>query len=133
MLCSIKIPYNFRVKTPFAPHSGGPRSTYDLTQQINIPIIIIMLALCIILSKNSLAVEKSKKQGCKWPKHLIPRKLGQGDKTFVFVIYCDRNNILQGIFTTTIDFVAWPPLQIMPDSTKRWPSDKVNRSCENAL
>ena len=46
-------------------------------------------------------------------------KEGQEDKTFVFLIYCDRNdNIL-----TTIDFVTWPPLQIMPDSTKRWPSD----------
>ena len=29
MLCSTKLSYNFRVKTPFAPHSGGPRSAYD--------------------------------------------------------------------------------------------------------
>ena len=29
--------------------------------------------------------------------------------------------------------VTWQPLQIMSDSTKRWPSDKVNHSCENAL
>ena len=28
MLCSIKLSYNFRVKIPFAPHSGGPRSAY---------------------------------------------------------------------------------------------------------
>ena len=28
MLCCINLPYNFRVKTPFAPHSGGPRSAY---------------------------------------------------------------------------------------------------------
>ena len=32
-------------------------------------------------------------------------------------------------FTTMIDFVTWPPLQIN-DGTKRWPSDKVNHSCE---
>ena len=32
-----------------------------------------------------------------------------------------------------IDFVTWPPLQINKGGTKRWPSDKVNHSCENAL
>ena len=28
MVCCIKLSYNFRVKTPFAPQSGGPRSAY---------------------------------------------------------------------------------------------------------
>ena len=41
-------------------------------------------------------------------------------------------NSLQGIFTTMIGFVTWPPY-IEDDSTKRWPSDKANHSCENAL
>ena len=44
-----------------------------------------------------------------------------------------RNDILQGILTTIQLTVTWQPLQIMSDSTKRWPSDKVNHSCENAL
>ena len=34
---------------------------------------------------------------------------------------------------TIIEFVTWPPSQINSDSTKRWPGDKVNHSCENAL
>ena len=44
-------------------------------------------------------------------------------------------NSLQGIFTTMIGFVTWPPYNIKDDSTKRcmWPSDKANHSCENAL
>ena len=32
-----------------------------------------------------------------------------------------------------IDFVTWPLLQINNNGTKRWPSDKVNHSYENAL
>ena len=42
-------------------------------------------------------------------------------------------NSLQGIFTTMIGFVTWPRLVIKDDGTKRWPSDKANHSCENAL
>ena len=33
-----------------------------------------------------------------------------------------------------IGFVTWPPYSyIKDDSTKSWPSDKINHSCENAL
>ena len=42
-------------------------------------------------------------------------------------------NSLQGIFTTMIGFVTWPPYKIKDDSAKRWPSDKANHSCENSL
>ena len=31
-----------------------------------------------------------------------------------------------------IGFVTWPPY-IKDDGTKRWPSDKANHSCGNAL
>ena len=37
-------------------------------------------------------------------------------------------NSLQGIFTTMIGFVTWPPF--VPTSFIRWPSDKANHSCE---
>ena len=39
------------------------------------------------------------------------------------------------IIETMIDFVTWPraPLQIYSDGTKRWPSDKVNHSFNNAF
>ena len=37
---------------------------------------------------------------------------------------------LAGHFTTMIDFVTWPPLQISNDGTK---GDKVNHNCENTL
>ena len=40
-------------------------------------------------------------------------------------------NSLQGIFTTMIGFVTWPPYK--DNGTKRWPSDKANHSYENAL
>ena len=38
-------------------------------------------------------------------------------------------NSLQGIFTTMIGFVTWP----LYKSTKRWPSDRANHSCENDM
>ena len=40
-------------------------------------------------------------------------------------------NSLQGIFTTMIGFVTWPPFCTI--IFIRWPSDKANHSCENAL
>ena len=81
----------------------------------------------IILNTTSLAVKK-----CQKVTKASDIKEGQEDKTFVF-LYCNRNDILQGSFTTMIDFVTWPPLQVMMDSTKRWPSGKVNYSCDNSL
>ena len=41
---------------------------------------------------------------------------------------------LQGIFTTTIDFVTWPPFYtIWHYKSKGGQVTKVNHSCENAL
>ena len=72
-----------------------------------------------ILNTTSLAVKKCEANQKATKASDI--KEGQEDKTFVF-LYCDRNDILQGIFTNMIDFVTWPPLQVMTDSTNRWPS-----------
>ena len=56
-----------------------------------------------MLNKNSLAVKKceaNQKQGYKRPKHLISRKAKKTKFTVTEMIF------LQGIFTTTIDFVT---------------------------
>ena len=43
-------------------------------------------------------------------------------------------NSLQGVFTTMIGFVTWPPFRtIIFYKVYRWPSDKANHSYENAL
>ena len=70
-----------------------------------------------MLNKNSLGVKKCEKQGLAQVTKMSDIKEGQVDK----------------LVKTTVEFVTWPLLQIMLDSTRRWPSDKANRSCENAL
>ena len=54
---------------------------------------------------------------------------GEEGKAFYYYSFY-RNDILHGIFTTVIDFVTWPPLQIMH---KGGHVTQVIRSCENAL
>ena len=49
-------------------------------------------------------------------------KEGQEDKLFIIRVFPFTEMIyyiLQAIFTTTIDFATWPPLQIMPDHGRR--------------
>ena len=56
-------------------------------------------------------------------------KEGQEDKLFIIIIPFTKMIFYRAFSQLAmIDFVTWPPLQIMPDSTKRWPSDKVNHS-----
>ena len=62
-------------------------------------------------NKNTQGVKKGKanqKLSFKRPKHLISRKA----KKLKLFLYIYNDIFLAGHFTTMIDFVTWPPLQI---------------------
>ena len=85
-----------------------------------------------ILNKNSLAIKGARPI-------MIRSKVMQATKTEIsrkakktkhFIIKAKKTKLF---IITEMIFYTWPPLQIVLDITKRWPSDKVNHSCENSL
>ena len=52
-------------------------------------------------------------------------KEGQEHKTLLLIHCTEMIAVFHRAFSQPqLTFVNWPPLQIRPDSTKRWPSDK---------
>ena len=79
--------------------------------------------------------ETNQKQSYKRPKRLISRK-AKKLKLLIANHLLDWYTIgsIQGIFTSMVGFVTWPPLYIVKMMVqKRWPSDKANHTCENTL